>query len=285
MQSPLISIITASYNYEQYIAAAIESVLNQTYTNWELIIIDDGSKDNSVNIIKEYCMHEERIKLFQHENGENKGLAETLKLGIQKSQSEWVAFLEADDTITPDYLEKKLNIIKLYPDVDFIFNDINIVTSIRKVKKSYEKYSRKQKKHILKQNYPCKLIEIERNKKYNNFIATFSAVMLKKELLTNINFNSPVKQWLDFYIWIQIAKNATCFYIDEKLTNWVRHYDSYVTTSIAPRDMLVFYLNILKYWEFELNIIPKILKSMRRMIFRFSLQKRIISVFSREYKF
>lgn len=95
--SRLISIITASYNYENYIKETIESVLNQTYTNWELIIVDDGSKDNSVEVIKSYCEKDSRIKLFQHEGGVNKGLAETIKLGISKAQGEWIAFLESDD--------------------------------------------------------------------------------------------------------------------------------------------------------------------------------------------
>ena len=63
-----ISIITTSYNYEEYIKETIESVLAQSYTNWEMIIIDDGSKDNSVNIIKKYCQKDKRIKLYQHQN-------------------------------------------------------------------------------------------------------------------------------------------------------------------------------------------------------------------------
>ena len=110
-----ISIITASYNYEEYIKETIESVIAQTYTDWEMVIVDDGSKDNSVEVIKSYCEQDSRIKLYQHENGENKGLIETVKLGIEKAQNEWIVFLESDDTITPDYLETKLEIIKLLP--------------------------------------------------------------------------------------------------------------------------------------------------------------------------
>ena len=107
-----ISIITTSYNYEEYIKETIESVLAQTYTNWEMIIVDDGSKDNSINTIKEYCEKDKRIKLYQHENGENKGIVESVKLGVEKSTTDWIVFLESDDTICPEYLETKIEVIK-----------------------------------------------------------------------------------------------------------------------------------------------------------------------------
>ena len=111
------SIITTSYNYENYIKETIESVISQTYPNWEMIIIDDGSKDNSIEVIEEYCKKDSRIKLFTHPNNQNKGLIETVKLGINKAQNDWLVFLESDDTITPNYLEKKLEIIKQNSDI------------------------------------------------------------------------------------------------------------------------------------------------------------------------
>ena len=78
-----VTFITASYNYAKYIKETIESVINQTVQDWEMIIVDDGSTDNSVEVIKSYCEKDNRIKLYQHENGVNKGLAETIKLGIK----------------------------------------------------------------------------------------------------------------------------------------------------------------------------------------------------------
>ena len=113
----LISIVTASYNYEDYIKETIESVIAQSYQNWELIIVDDGSKDNSINVINEYCQKDSRIKLYTHENNSNKGLAQTLQYGIKLSSGKYVAFLESDDTITPDCLEKKANVISENPIV------------------------------------------------------------------------------------------------------------------------------------------------------------------------
>lgn len=114
-----ISIVTASYNYENYIKETIKSVLNQTYQDWELIIIDDCSSDNSVNVIKSF--QDDRIKLFV--NKQNLGLAKTLKLGIEKATGDWIVFLESDDLITSDYLAKKVQIIQKHKNINLIFND------------------------------------------------------------------------------------------------------------------------------------------------------------------
>ena len=94
-----VSVITASYNCENTIQETIESVISQTYKDWELIIVDDGSKDNSVNIIKKYCNEYDNIKLFTHADNKNKGLKHTLKLGISKASSKWIHFCECDDIL------------------------------------------------------------------------------------------------------------------------------------------------------------------------------------------
>ena len=125
-----ISIVTASYNYEKYIKETIHSILNQTYKDWEMIIVDDCSTDNSVDIIKSY--NDDRIKLFVNEK--NLGLKETLKRGIKEASSEWIAFLESDDVLAPDYLEKKVEIIKKYPDINLIFNDCEFFGDDERVK-------------------------------------------------------------------------------------------------------------------------------------------------------
>ena len=88
------SVITASFNYENYIKETIESVQAQSISDWEMIIIDDGSSDNSIETINKYCQLDKRIKLFTHPNNENRGLIETLKLGLEKAQGEWIIFLE-----------------------------------------------------------------------------------------------------------------------------------------------------------------------------------------------
>lgn len=218
------TIITASYNYENFIKETIESVLAQSYQNWEMIIVDDGSKDNSLSVIDLYCKKDERIKLYTHENNQNKGLIETLKLGINKAQTDWLVFLESDDTITPDYLEKKLNVIQNNPEVKFIFNAVNLFGAQDRIK-IYDEYFSYCKKLLSENQYPKNQLKCF---KKTNPVPTFSCVALKKELFEGIDFNSPIQAIVDYYIWMQIAKKTSFYYLDEKLTNW-RMHDSYIT--------------------------------------------------------
>ena len=125
-----ISIVTASYNYENYIKESIQSVLNQTYEDWELIIVDDCSTDNSVNVIKSF--QDDRIKLFI--NKQNLGLAKTLELGIKRATGDWIIFLESDDLITPDYIAKKIQVILNNKNINLVFNDCDFFGDMERTK-------------------------------------------------------------------------------------------------------------------------------------------------------
>ena len=102
MQETLVSIITPLYNGEAFVAQTIDSVLAQTYTNWEMIIINDGSKDNSENIVRTYCDLDPRIKLF---NQPNAGSAAARNNGIRRAEGRYIALLDADDLCEPFFLE------------------------------------------------------------------------------------------------------------------------------------------------------------------------------------
>lgn len=105
-KTPLISIITPVYNAEKYIAATIESVQNQTYENWELILINDCSKDESVSVIEPY-LEDERITLIN--NTENLRAAKSRNLGINKAKGRFIAYIDADDLWMADKLKKQLD--------------------------------------------------------------------------------------------------------------------------------------------------------------------------------
>lgn len=100
--SPLVSILMPNYNYERYIGEAIESVLRQTYPHWELIICDDGSTDNSCEVVKKYQDKDSRIKLIQKENG---GVASALNVAYKESRGDIICLLDSDDLFLPTKLE------------------------------------------------------------------------------------------------------------------------------------------------------------------------------------
>lgn len=103
MINPLVSVVMPAYNVEKYIAASIESVINQTYLHWELLIVDDGSSDNTALIIKKYQLQDQRIKYFHQKNS---GQSQARDLALKNSTGKYIAFLDADDL----WLTKKLSI-------------------------------------------------------------------------------------------------------------------------------------------------------------------------------
>ena len=279
-----ISIITTSYNYEEYIKETIESVLAQTYTNWEMIIVDDGSKDNSINTIKEYCEKDKRIKLYQHENGENKGIVESVKLGVEKSTTDWIVFLESDDAILPKYLETKIEVIKKHPDVKFIFNDVNMFGDKERIKE-YQKHFIISKGILSQYSYPTNLLKHFIG---INLVPTFSVVMLKREILEDIDYNVKFKPILDWYLWAQLAVDNKFYYIDEKLTNWRMHRNSYISLKATPTEEFGWQMQIKKFVSKDLNVFVSFFYSFkiyRRYFLRIHFRTQEICFMGKWYKF
>ncbi|WP_372936922.1 glycosyltransferase family 2 protein [Seonamhaeicola sp.] len=111
MQTPLISILTPFKNTEVYLSECLNSILNQTYTNWELLIIDDHSTDNSFQLVKEFASKDTRIKLFKN-NG--KGIISALKLAFKNSSGEFITRMDSDDIMMPNKLEILANNLTQY---------------------------------------------------------------------------------------------------------------------------------------------------------------------------
>jgi len=109
-ENDLVSIITPCYNCSRYISQMIESVLAQTYFNWELLITDDCSTDNSREIVQSYCAKDSRIKLLQLENNSGAGVARNKS--IEEAKGRFIAFCDSDDLWTPDKLEKQIRFIE-----------------------------------------------------------------------------------------------------------------------------------------------------------------------------
>lgn len=109
MQDNLVSIITPVYNGEKYVSQTIESVISQSYPYWEMIIVDDGSKDRSAEIVKKYTAQDSRIKLLSQTNA---GSAAARNNGIRHAEGRYIALLDADDLWDSIFLESQLNLMK-----------------------------------------------------------------------------------------------------------------------------------------------------------------------------
>lgn len=115
---PLISIIVPCYNVEEYLAETVECILKQTYENWELLLVDDGSKDRTPQMCDEFARKDSRIKAIHKENG---GLVSARNAGYDAAQGQWQMYLDGDDWIDANSCEKLVAYIERYPDVDIVF--------------------------------------------------------------------------------------------------------------------------------------------------------------------
>lgn len=109
MENNLVSIITPMYNGAKYVGQTIESVLAQTYPNWEMIIVDDGSKDNSAEIVKQYSKKDNRVRLIQQKNA---GSAAARNNALRNAKGRYICFLDSDDLLEPVFFEKQLKFLK-----------------------------------------------------------------------------------------------------------------------------------------------------------------------------
>lgn len=132
----MISVIIPVYNVENYLRQCLDSILNQTYTDFEVICVNDGSTDNSLNILNEYAQKDSRIKVISQKN---KGPSKARNVGLKHANSEYICFIDSDDKIEPDFFEKlyavkdmsdlitvKINYLNPPPDKQIWYNKFNL---------------------------------------------------------------------------------------------------------------------------------------------------------------
>lgn len=121
--TPLVSIILPCYFQGEYLADALKSLLNQTYTNWEAIIINDGSNDSTEEVAKAFCNNDNRFHYFYQEN---KGVSSARNNAVNHSSGSFIVPLDPDDTIEPTFIEKCLNIFKRNPEMTLVYAQVHL---------------------------------------------------------------------------------------------------------------------------------------------------------------
>lgn len=118
----LVSAIIIFLNGEEFIEEAIESIFAQTYENWELLLVDDGSTDGSTAIAQTYAQkYPEKVLYLEHEEHQNQGMSASRNLGIDHARGEYIGFLDADDIWLPSKLEQQINIFNRYPEAGMVY--------------------------------------------------------------------------------------------------------------------------------------------------------------------
>ena len=121
---PLVSVILTVYNRENYLRRSIDSLLYQSFTNWEFIAIDDGSEDKSYDILREYSSQNKKIKVLKHKNMR---LALSRNRGIREASGKYITFLDSDDEYKRDHLQRRIEFLKKHPEIDLLHGGAEII--------------------------------------------------------------------------------------------------------------------------------------------------------------
>lgn len=207
---PKISVIMPVYNGEKYLNEAIDSILNQTFSDFEFIIINDCSTDNTENIIKSY--DDKRIRYIKNEK--NLGVAETLNKGLDMAQGEFIARMDADDISLPERFEKQLSFLQLNPECGVCGSNILIFEDNINIRELV--YSETHDKIMVDMIF--------------NSAFAHPAVMMRKDVLDNagLRYNFDFEKAEDYRLWYDILSVSNGYNIQECFLRY-RHHKSQVT--------------------------------------------------------
>lgn len=134
MTSPLVSVVMSVYNAEKYLPEAIDSILNQSFKDFEFIIIEDCSTDNSLTILKSYADKDSRIRIIQkQENKRMKGFIENLNIGLNEAKGKYIARMDSDDIALPHRFKKQVMFLEQNPDIFMVGSSVNFIDENNKI--------------------------------------------------------------------------------------------------------------------------------------------------------
>mgnify|MGYP001823566156 CR=1 FL=1 len=200
----LVSIITPVYNAEKFIGQTIESVLLQSYQSWEMIIIEDRSTDNSLDVIRKYAAEDERIRLIELE--ENKGVGEARNIGLNAAKGKLIAFIDSDDLWYPKKLEKQVKFMKEgnYPI-------------------SFTAYEMMDKDGNIQDGIVHAMDRVRLNDYLKTTIIGCSTSMINKDITGSFSISS-MRLRVDTQLWIRLLKKGfTAYGMDEVLVKYRIH--------------------------------------------------------------
>ncbi|MFN9549297.1 MAG: glycosyltransferase family 2 protein [Pirellulaceae bacterium] len=214
---PLFSVIMPVYNGETFLKQAIDSILYQSLTDFELLVVDDGSTDNSLSLIQELTASlDNEVLILRHPSAENRGIVSTYELGLAPARGEYVAFLEQDYYWSPRYLEHNAAIFEKFPGVGVVFSPYQIVTQ------GWFGRDMTLRQWILGWSLP-------KNRPFDNFanllrrnnIATFSCFTIRRPLLAQLT--APPDRAIVYYDWwmlLQLTIHTQFFRDEQSLCYW-----------------------------------------------------------------
>jgi teichuronic acid biosynthesis glycosyltransferase TuaG len=248
----LVSIIMPAYNASKYIQDAIDSVVAQTFLNWELIIIDDGSTDSTKEIIKKNISTDSRIYYYYQENGKQ---GKARNSAIAKSKGEYLAFLDADDIWIPTKLQIQINELQI-KNVDLVFSDSYVFYDNNILDMSRKMHTPNM---ILKGDDALKLFLV------GNRIPNLTVLAKKEkiELVNGLSEKWSIQNAEDYHLWLKMLIKGCSFYGSDKTLGFYRIHEKSSTNQdkLASEQVLEVYFDLLNN---NRHLKPILLKALKK---------------------
>lgn len=251
----LVSIIMPSYNTAKYIDETIDSVLKQTYKNWELIIVDDCSPDNTDEIVKPY-LTDERIKYIKNEK--NSGAAVSRNRALREAKGKWIAFLDSDDLWMSEKLEKQISFMEK--------NDYHF---------SYTKYAEvdaEGNRNGISVTGPRR---ITKTGFFNYCWPGCLTVMYDRDVVGLIQI-ADIKKNNDYAMWLKVCRKADCYLLDEELALYRRGRVGSISTH-SIKTMIGWHYKLYREAEGQ-NAVEAVINTGRNMVFGLYKKKRYVKL-------
>lgn len=251
----LVSIIMPSYNTMDYIAETIESVINQSYSNWELIIVDDCSTDKTDDVVKPF-LGDKRIRYIKNET--NSGAAVSRNRALREAKGKWIAFLDSDDLWKPEKLEKQIDFMKSH---DYHFSYTN-----------YSEIDKDGNKTNVTVTGPKRINKIG----FFNYCWPGCLTIMYNSDVVGLVQIADIKKNNDYAMWLKVCKKADCYLLDECLAYYRRGRTGSISTQ-SIKTMIMWHYKL--YHEAEgQNTIESLLNTGRNMLFGLYKKKRYVRI-------
>lgn len=205
----LVSIIMPNYNSEKYVQATVQSVLDQTYQNWELLFVDDCSTDGSLDLVRAF--RDDRIKILQNET--NSGAAVSRNYALRMAKGKWIAFLDSDDLWIPEKLEKQIAFM-IENNYDFTYTYYRVCNN-----GAWENFIRVSPK------------KVTRRKMYNYCYFSTITVVYNREKVGLLQI-PDIKKRNDYALWLVALKKCDAYLYPNVMSYYIRHTGSLSTVPI-----------------------------------------------------
>lgn len=274
--TPKVSVLIPTYNYAHFLDETIQSVLNQTFTDFELIVVDNCSTDKSIEVVTKY-LGDPRVKLFQNEK--NLGLLGNWNKCLEYASGTYIKYLCADDKFEPELLEKFVQVMDENPTVSLVTSDKKIFDQMDKTITLPFRGLQDGKQMIL-----------HTLKRYA-WIGEPSSVMFRRKDLHVGHFNSNYKFLIDWEMWIRLLSIGDCYIIPEPLVN-IRYHQGQHTKEYDNKKFVIYFeeyfmvkdvIKFDKYGEaLKVNPIDKLLKKKAINVVRYGVFKNMNRIYLKE---